>query len=304
MTAVVDYYYAVIPGALTNMGKQISWSEVAEHDSIEGLREWFRSGVVERIMRGGLGVWLKWLLDSPKIKVSELVDIDPVREVFQRRHLLVHTGGVVSRPYLGKVSGISQLPKLGERLEVDADYVAHAADLLTEMALGLVRALVLTLPSDDDEVDAMDAVVANTAFRLLKQERYQLVVRLAERYPPPASAYGADALVINRWLALRATGRGAEITGEVTEWASTVTDSHELGVRLLAAALTGDLERASDLMREYTESTVVGWMTLVDWPVFAELRAYMRDHPVRGARRRAVPARPNNTGPAVRPRRR
>ena len=55
-------------------------------------------------MWGGFEDWMNWLSTQLKISVPDIT-LDGTMEVFQRRHVIVHSGGFVSPHYLSKAAG-------------------------------------------------------------------------------------------------------------------------------------------------------------------------------------------------------
>lgn len=79
---------------------------------------------------------IKWILtDIAKLQDGSAVEKSPFFkdfiEVCQRRHLLIHNGGIVNSEYVRKCveAGISResLPRIGDQLDVDVEYLRRAA---------------------------------------------------------------------------------------------------------------------------------------------------------------------------------
>ncbi|WP_289022371.1 hypothetical protein [uncultured Salegentibacter sp.] len=80
---------------------------------------------IEEIFRGGFESWLSILKDEIKIKSNlAFKQKDQLIEIYQRRNLLVHNGGVVNSIYLTKVPAhLRKDIKIGDELEVTKDYL-------------------------------------------------------------------------------------------------------------------------------------------------------------------------------------
>jgi hypothetical protein len=91
----------------------------------EALRQWFDIGVV---------AWKGNATIPPRaVKQSELPFI---RKMVQRRHILIHNGGVVDEDYL-KLSGDNQV-RLDERIRIPSNEAKHFIEVIREMGLNLL----------------------------------------------------------------------------------------------------------------------------------------------------------------------
>src|SRR6266545_3487427 len=88
---------------------------------------------IDGILAGGLDEWIRWFKRKGlDIQVERLATSwAETVEVFQRRHIIVHNGGLVSRRYVTKMRGlIEEMPPLGQEMVVDEDYIRDALDIL------------------------------------------------------------------------------------------------------------------------------------------------------------------------------
>jgi len=91
----------------------------------EALRQWFDIGVV---------AWNGNAKVPPRaVKQQELAFIT---KMIQRRHILIHNGGVVDEDYL-KLSGDGQV-RLDERIRVSSREARHFVEVVSEMGLNLL----------------------------------------------------------------------------------------------------------------------------------------------------------------------
>ena len=98
----------------------------------ESLRKWLDIGLV---------AWNGNASTPPRaIKESELPFIT---KMVQRRHILIHNGGVVDDEYL-RLSGDTQA-RLGERNRVSSNEAKHFVEVVAEMGLNLLDGVELGL---------------------------------------------------------------------------------------------------------------------------------------------------------------
>ena len=89
------------------------------------LREWFDVGV------------LRWSGNSttPQREIPQS-DLPSIKKMIQRRHILMHNGGVVDEAYL-TLSGDTQA-RLDERIRIRSNEAKHFVDIVREMGLNLL----------------------------------------------------------------------------------------------------------------------------------------------------------------------
>jgi hypothetical protein len=98
----------------------------------ESLRKWFDIG---------LATWNGNATSPPRaIKDSELPFIT---RMVQRRHILIHNGGVVDDEYM-RLSGDTQA-RLGERIRISSNEAKHFVEVVHDMGLNLLDGVELGL---------------------------------------------------------------------------------------------------------------------------------------------------------------
>lgn len=91
----------------------------------ESLRQWFDIGV------------LQWNGDAKTpSRAVEQSELSSIRKMIQRRHILIHNGGVVDEDYL-RLSGDTQA-RLHEKIRIRSNEAKRFVELVTEMGLNLL----------------------------------------------------------------------------------------------------------------------------------------------------------------------
>ncbi|KEP75958.1 hypothetical protein HR12_17685 [Microbacterium sp. SUBG005] len=72
-------------------------------------------------------------------------------EAFQRRHVIVHHGGVVSRQYLSNLKKFGPKVALGDDLHVDRQYIRDAATALASVAHSIVMTALMSSTTKSPE---------------------------------------------------------------------------------------------------------------------------------------------------------
>jgi hypothetical protein len=248
---------------------------LADIDAFGDL-EAFRQAVVERfaegLMRGGFDDWMEWLEKRHKVGLGQITpNPDRLREIFQRRHLLVHNGGVVNQAYLSKTNREPPFA-LGTKLGVGDDYLMMAVDALTLAGLQLTAQILRKCFQDDDGEHPADRLIAETAYELLVQNRNDLVIALAQTNAD-LCLDESDKLYlrVNGWIAQKRVSGVEAIKPEVEAWQTAVLDGR---FKLAKLALLDQNAEAYALVKQLLESGDLALSAWRDWPLLEGVRAF------------------------------
>ena len=197
---------------------------------------------------------------------------EQVLEIFQRRHVIVHSGGLVSRQYLAKVKSSSAA--IGDTLDVDLEYLSTAADHLVTigLALGSNAARQLFRRAEGDR-DRLEADAGNYAFRLLQEERWLAAKTLTEELKIDSFHRSGLALVaqVNGWIARKHLGEMESCRPEIERWD---TEPLESRFKLAKLALLGEMQAGLELVQQIRGTMSLPFEYWLSWPLLAELREY------------------------------
>lgn len=125
-------FFAKRPGAANLDEFQLSLSDLERYGAIEVARQSLVAKRVESVVRGSVEDWLDFLEKKMNLKSAAISDERMFRivELFQRRNVLVHAGGLVNGIYLANVSkGLSKDLKQGDEIVTTVDYLLEAISL-------------------------------------------------------------------------------------------------------------------------------------------------------------------------------
>src|ERR1035441_7706546 len=163
-------------------------------------------------MRASFEDWVSFFRTKTHIPMPYLErDQDGVSEIFKRRNLVVHNGGIVNRHYLSTVSEtVSKGVKEGDRLPVDEKYLTTAIDLI-EPNLVLI-ACELWQKWERASKERPTTLLA-IAYESLRAERWVVAERLSKFMMDDKNTEESLRLVgqINYWQSLKWQGRYEEI---------------------------------------------------------------------------------------------
>src|SRR5690349_3702288 len=122
IAGVGTQHYSLHPKALPHEEKEFTLGELAEFSNLSDARAAAISRRVEDLMRSGFDAWDKWVDNLLGKGFTELAaDREILHEAIQRRHLVVHNGGRVSRQYRNRVPACAA--DVGEELQIDREYL-------------------------------------------------------------------------------------------------------------------------------------------------------------------------------------
>lgn len=267
IAGVGTQHYSLHPKALAWEEKEFTLGELAEFSDLSDARAVAISRRVEDLMRSGFDAWDKWFDNLLGKGFMELAaDRDVLHEAIQRRHIVVHNGGRVSRQYLSKVPSCEA--EVGVDLPTDHEYLEQAIDAIAIFGVRLVlSAWAKWLPDDpaasrvankyvlDQLTDGHDEVaahVAETAVALEGDEEQRLNLQ------------------VNYWQAKKRIEGTSAVREAVKGW-----DVSALSPRYAAAkaALLDEFDRLFALLPELIERQELSAEALRGWPLFREARA-------------------------------
>ncbi|NUV80290.1 hypothetical protein [Streptomyces sp. CAI-155] len=265
--------YAVNKSALNDSEYSFSLQELAQFDSLEDAREFLAERRVSALMRDSVDGWDKWL--GKAVKGASMADTPvnwPVtREVFARRNLLVHNGGIVNQIYLSIASRLDEKGKpnveIGDNLKVDAEYFSTAVQnllalgviVLTDVACRLSKTSTRTL--HDALLFNADMAVNRGAWHAsLAISKYLLSCRLRR-------ADQLNAQILN-WVTRKRIKGVDDIRSEVEDW-----DISGLAEEIshYKVVLLGDKKQAVEKIEELITGKKLGLVEVALHPAYEEL---------------------------------
>jgi hypothetical protein len=264
------------PEALEDSGQQFSWDEISRHDDMESFKDFVVGRSIEKLLRGSLEDWLSFFERRFDIQTPKFARSFSAMELMQRRHVIVHNGGYVSRQYLEKLATFSHKAKLDQHLSVDFDYLTRAADDLFVVAVGLSTAAGFKICSESDVREAMEYDFGNRCFYLLQEQRYELVRVLVEYGDVRRMKSEAAALItrVNGWIAMKKLGRFKECVAEVEQFDVSTRSNNYVLAKYALLDKVEEAHRLAQKMLADEELPHEFWLT---WPLLEDVREYERN---------------------------
>jgi hypothetical protein len=264
------------PGIIDASGRSVTFSELQQYGSIADAREAMVDAEVESVIRENHAYHFDYISKkfSLILKPREQAWHQFI-EIMERRNLVAHTSGIVSRSYLRncKTYGISlsKSQTLGSRLHIDRKYLLAACDCLTEMGIELGHVIWRKcLPAEQEDAERH---YHRVTYELIEGGRYDVAICLLEfaLKPPLKYSLTSDRLVdvINLSQAYKWSGDAAKSKAVLDheDW-SAVSPKFTLAV----AVLKDDFEKAATIMEAIGPNGEVARSAYDSWPLFRKFR--------------------------------
>jgi hypothetical protein len=226
----------------------ISLAELESVGDVSVAREMIIVRKVDDLLRKSLDDWNAWF-ERIGVKCKDLVeDWTSLTEIFARRNVMVHAGGVVNQRYLRAVgtAGMKtpELPPVGTKLGLDEEYLLTASDTLLSLGMLLLSATWMKLRrtrNPERPVGWIPFVVQhllNLGYYLAARDISNAVLATSR------GRLGRSAelnLTISRWVARREMGEADQVRSEVGAWE---VDGLDLKYAHARAVLLGDDDRS------------------------------------------------------------
>jgi hypothetical protein len=251
--------------------KEFSLKDLQAVGSLEGAVELAISRRVDDFLWKGIADWNKWFTRLFKVGLADLaLDWDTTREIIERRHLLVHNAGRVSRRYLDAVPGAREQYSLGDNLSVDESYVETAIDQLT--VLGVLLPIQAWVSLFKDEQGDAASNLSLIVYDFVLSARWPIVKALCPFGREIASdQQGRWVFQCNEWLAGKRMEGLDAIRTEVASWD---TSGASLTFTLVRWSLLDEPERALEELPIAIRAGALTREEAYEWPILADVREH------------------------------
>jgi len=183
LSELIKLFYTLNPSILDLSNKQFSAEQILHFNTIDDFRDSLIEKELESILRDSHTDQIDWLQKKLGTPLNKGLDIFPeFVEITERRNLLVHANGCVSKQYLKvcnkyKVKGIGQI-KEGTKLKCNLKYAKRCYEVFFE--LGVKLGIVLWHKLKPDEYEDLYAFIDPICFNLIREEKYSLALNILD----------------------------------------------------------------------------------------------------------------------------
>ena len=276
LAEILRISYRTFPKRLKNRDKTLRYDEFIDARSINEIRDRFIESEIDALLRKSHLDQLDDLDKHFKIGIKDnFPSLTNLAELVQRRHLFVHTGGIINRRYLEacRKSGytLSEDQKLGEELNVSEDYFSRSVEIVYELGLYIAQSITRRLFPKNLEV--IDKHLLDWGFDHLTEERWEfaaIVFKYGMGLPDDyiSNDNSRRIFLMNRAMAYKWSGKSKEMQKllESVDWSAASVRFH-----LVREVLLENFDEAEQIMGGMGKGEVpdVGFQT---WPAFRDFR--------------------------------
>ena len=254
----------------------LSLSDLQQIGSVEGARDYLIERKTDELLTHSAEGWAKFFDRQMKIRLHTLArDWDVFKEVIQRRHIIIHGDGRISRRYLENVSPTLALVeeyfgdgKIGHSTRLERDYVEMALDHFE--IIGTLLCCTVWVKLAQGSLARFEETLMEWIYNRLLEGRWDMGLAMAQggENSKKLSHSARTVCLLNTWLCLKRMGR----FDEVKEDAEAYDDSAlEQRFRLVRLALLDREEQFIELL-ETSKGGELDHQAWHEWPVFSEIR--------------------------------
>lgn len=254
---------------IANRKKEYTLRELGELGSIDEMREAIIHSYLDEHMRNGWETWSATFATVLGTKIEGAGEFY-LLEALQRRHVIVHHGGVVSRQYLEKLQRFDTEVELGDPLPIDFDYIQSAADAIAAAAHSVALAAIFKAAKTRPEKSAAWSEAGELTYQLLVDRRDEVVRRFSETFDLERvlDEFSRELMRVNGFIAHRRLFGPEAIRARVEAWDTSAKDDQ---FKIARAVLLGDVRAALPLARRLIAAETLSQYAIATWPLYEDV---------------------------------
>ena len=264
---LLHFFYDKNPSAAGIKKKTLTLEELKSFGTVEDAEKYLIDSKIETLLRSSFSDWVDTLREELKLGLGYLKGFqNELIEIYQRRNLFVHNGGVVNSIYLAKVE--TPQFEINEKLEVDEEYLENAIDKI-HVLFSLIACELWTKdnPSDEERADFL----MHLSYSYLKANKW-VVAEMPNIF---LSNDGKQQTIprsyaqLNCWLCKKRVGDQEALFKELE---SIDYSDKTIIIQLALAALKENEEEFFELLPRAINSEELTVEYLFDFPILQEMR--------------------------------
>lgn len=270
LSQLLHLYFEKFPDAVGTRDNVFSLDDLKAFSTIEDARRHLISSRVEDVLRNNFEYWIKYLKERVGLSMNYLEpNMAQMIEVYQRRNIIVHNGGIVNSIYLSKVGPkLANGLKAGDSIDITPEYFKATIDTFESSFILIASELWKKLQPDDE---GRSGLLLELAFNHLLDERWKVAESLSLFLVKDMHMAESRRLSgqINYWQSLKWQGRFEEVRSEVEK---SDFSAKEPIFKLALYALLDDKERFFRLLPSVLKNEGLSYHALDTWPIFRGMR--------------------------------
>lgn len=267
---ILHFYYDKYPESAGIQNKTLTLNDLKTFESIKDAEKHLIEEKIEDVLRGNFESWIELLKRDLKLSLGYLdPHKDDLVEIYQRRNLLIHNGGVVNSIYFSKVKAEKRKDiKLNQKLKIGKVYLDAAIRKMHLLYILIGSELWKKLdPNDKNRGDILTDII----YENLTKSRWDIAEGLSHFVINDAKMNVTDKVVgqLNNWLCKKRLGKFNEVKNDVEK--ADFSDKKEI-FQLGLLALQENKEKFFELLPYALDSRQLNIERLEEFPIFEEMR--------------------------------
>jgi len=273
--ALLKAIYKKRPELVDSLNIQVPLNDLLKFENISDIKESVIADEIENFRRKSYVEQFEQLEKRFGIELRKFDHWVQFVELGQRRNLITHCEGLVSKQYLKCCqtyqAELSPNLKEGDYLSVDYKYLNEAALIIYEVCAKLGQTLWRKL--FPDELEEANNQLTDVIFESLRMERWERAIMLSEfasTQRQPLKDLDKKIQIINRAIGLKFSGDKTEFIRllDATDWSASIPE-----FQLANSVLRENTEEACEVMRTIgVKGTILTQKSYHVWPLFKEFR--------------------------------
>jgi len=267
---LLHFFYDQNPNSAGVKKKTLTLEELKSFGNIEDAEKYLIDSKIEGLLRSSFSDWMETLKIELKLSLGYLNDFnDELVEIYQRRNLLVHNGGVINSIYLSKVdNNLLQSNEIGTKLSVDEEYLDNAINKI-HVLFSLIACELWKKQQPDDEERSNFLMDLN--FGYLKRSEWSIAklpnifLKNDAKQPTIPRTYAQ----LNCWLCDKRLKNEKELKKELDK---VDYSDKTIVIQLALASLKDEEELFFKLLPKAIDSDELSALSFFDFPIFEEMR--------------------------------
>lgn len=267
---ILHYHYDKHPESAGIKKKTLTLEELKSFESIKDAENYLIDDKIEGILRSSFKDWLQTLKNELNLSLAYTNDFEnELIEIYLRRNLLVHNGGVVNSIYLSKVSEFyKEKYNINDKLEISKEYLERAISLLHTVFTLISCELWKKLePNNEDRC----SLIMELGFDYLKRQMWDLseissTFLILDKKMPISSRTAAQ---LNFWLSKKNGGKYNDVSKEILD--ADFSDKSKL-FQIALYSLREEEDLFFNLLPQVLKTEELNVESLLEFPIFESMR--------------------------------
>jgi hypothetical protein len=268
---ILHYYYDKFPDSAGINDKSLKLSDLKSFHSMKDAEKYLIDVKIEGVLRGNLESWMELLKTELNLGLGYIASMkDELIEIYQRRNLLVHNGGIINSIYITKVSeNLREDSKIGSRVKVNKKYLDNSIWKL-QLAFILIGAELWKKLDPEDK--GRGDILTDIVYENVLKGRWEIAEGISYFIIKDAKMSTTDKLVaqLNNWLCKKRMNKFDSVKKDIDN--ADFSDKKEI-FQLALAALREDKETFFQLLPIALDSNQLNIERLEEFPILEEMRA-------------------------------